>query len=211
MSRIETEKQARRDYILASSRRLFSERGLENCSMENIAVAAEYTRRTLYSYFKSRDELFLRIHLEDLAQRWARQQNALATGTGGLNRLRIWAEVLVAYSRDHPQALRMETFWDLHGIDRQRISPEVFKEFETLNDELAQGLRDLFVEGIADGSLRPDLEIDMAISQFLYSLRAVINRAFSQSYAFAEFDPDAYLRHFFDLLVRGISNSGESS
>ena len=102
-------------------------------------------------------------------------------------------------------------FWDFQGIDRQRISPDVFKEFETLNDDLAQGLRDLFVEGIADGSLRPDLDMDMAISQFLHSLRAVINRAFSQSYAFADFDPDAYLQHFFDLLVRGISNSGESS
>ena len=68
MSRAELEHRTRQSYILEAARGLFAEQNLENCTMEEIAKVAEYTRRTLYSYFKSRDELYLRIHLEDLVR-----------------------------------------------------------------------------------------------------------------------------------------------
>ena len=209
MSRTEIERQARRNYILEAARRLFAEQDLENGSMDDIAAAAEYTRRTLYSYFKTRDELYLLIHMEDTARRQARQQEALKAVEGGLAKILAWAETLFAFCREHPQALRMEGYWDFHGVDRQRISPAIFRSFEKLNEGLAEDLRAIFRLGIADGSLRPDLDVDMGISQFLYSLRAVTGRALSSAYSFAEFDSDAYLHHYLDLFSRGVGNQGE--
>ena len=172
------------------------------------AAGAEYTRRTLYSYFKSRDELLLSIHMEDLARRWERQQAVLTGARGGRARLRAWASAHTDYCRENPQAMRMESYWDFRGIEPARISQDVFRGFEALNDELAEGLRILFREGIADGSFRADLDVDMSISQFLHSLRAVMNRALAPAYSFAAFDPDEYLRHFFDTFMRGIGNPG---
>ncbi len=209
MSRADVERQAKLGFILSSARQLIATQGLESCTMEKIASGAEYTRRTLYSYFKSRDELLLRIHMEDLAARWERQRVALSEAEGGRARLRAWISAYTDYCREEPQAMRMERYWDFQGVDPERISPEVFRNFEALNDELADGLRDLFREGIADGSFRADLDVDMSISQFLYSLRAVTNRALSSAYSFAEFDPDAYFQHYVDALLRGIGNPGD--
>ena len=62
----------------------------------------------------------------------------------------------------------------------------------------------MFQRGIEDGSLRPDLDVDLSISQFIYTLRTVVERALSQAYAFAAIDADAYFEHFLDLFVHGI-------
>ena len=53
------EREARRIYVLDAARRLLATRDIEKTSMDEIAVAADYTRRTLYAYFKSRDEILL--------------------------------------------------------------------------------------------------------------------------------------------------------
>lgn len=204
MSRLAVERETRQRFILEAARALFAEKGIESTSMDDIAAAAEYTRRTLYAYFPSRDDICLRIHLEDLERRWELQREALVGVAGGPARLVAWAETLYAFWREHPHSMRLEQYWDFHGIDPEKIDAEVFARFESLNDELADALREVFGEGIADGSLRDDLEADACISQFLYSLRAVLGRALSPGYSFADIDPDRYVRHFLELFCRGI-------
>ena len=210
-SRKESEREARQRFVLAAARRLFAEQGIENTSMEEIAAAAEYTRRTLYAYFKSRDEICLRVLVEDQTARWAMQREAVAAAGGGLAKLLAWAEALYAFSREHPHTLRLQLYWDWRGIERERVGQESFAVFEALNEELAAGLRSIFREGIDDGSLRGDLDADMCISQFLYSLRNVLNQALSPGYTFARFDADEYVRHFLELFSRGIRNPGAST
>lgn len=208
MTRKKVEYEARRQYVIDAARRVFAEKGVEDAGMEDIARAAGYTRRTMYAYFKSRDEICLLVLIEDLAVRWAAQQQAMAGVVTGLDKIRVWAEAFYAFVRENPQSMRLQFFWDLHGIERHRINDEVFAAFERQNNELADGLRGIFRLGISDGSLRPDLHVDMCISQYLYTLRGVLNRAISTTYSFASFDPDEYVRHYLDLFCRGIRNTG---
>ncbi|MBN1213106.1 MAG: TetR/AcrR family transcriptional regulator [candidate division Zixibacteria bacterium] len=209
MTRKTMERQTRQQYIIDAARRLLAEKGIEDTSMEDIAAAVEYTRRTLYAYFKSRDEIYLMILVEDLKSRWAEQKKALTAASRGLDKIRIWGESLYDYSREHPHSMPMQIYWDFKGIDRDRVSPEVFAAFETINEELAAGLREIFTLGINDGSLRPDLQIDMAIGQFVYSLRSIINRALTPTYSFTRIEPDKYVEHYLGLFLRGIQNKKE--
>jgi AcrR family transcriptional regulator len=191
---------------LNAARGLFADKGVENTSMEDIATAAEYTRRTLYSYFKSHDEICLLVLAEDLEQRWALQQEALTHHETGLDKIMTWARVLYEFSRDNPQTLRLQLYWDFKGIDRSRIGDAVFAKFDAVNTSLADGLRAIFSQGIEDGSLRSDLAVDMCISQFLQSFRAILHRALMETYSFAVFDPDEYVQHYLDLFSRAIRN-----
>ena len=52
MTRADIEREARRRWILNAARRLFEGKDLESCTMDDIADAADYTRRTLYSRLK---------------------------------------------------------------------------------------------------------------------------------------------------------------
>lgn len=208
MSRRELERASRRRFILDAARGLLASKGIESTSMDDIAAAADYTRRTLYAYFESRDEILLSIFIEDLASRWAVQKEAIAFARTGLERIVAWGESLYSYARQNPQAMLLQIYWDFRGIDHRRISERVFREFETVNNELAQGLRDIFRKGVKDGSLRPDLNIDLCISQYIYTLRSILNRALSPAYSFAKFEPDEYLAHYLDLFSRSIRNTG---
>ncbi|MHC4696198.1 MAG: TetR/AcrR family transcriptional regulator [Planctomycetota bacterium] len=189
---------------MQAARALLAKKGISDISMDDIAVAAEYTRRTLYSYVKGRDDIWLRIHVEDMTQRWKLQKLALTEIEGGLARITAWAETHFAFWKENPHSMLVERYWDFHGIERNRVSAEIFDEFEALNNELAAGLREMFKGGIEDGSLRTDLHVDTCISQFVYSLRAVLGRALSSSYSFADFDPDLYVRRYLDQYRRGI-------
>lgn len=173
--------------------------------MNDIAAQAGYTRRTLYAYFKSRDEIYLMVLIEDWQKRWEMQKQEIEKIESGLDKIICWGEVLYDFSRSNPHATKLQYYWDYKGIDKNKISKEVFTHFESLNNIIADGLRNIFQIGFKDRSLRPDLEIDICISQYLYTLRQVIHRALSSTYTFTDYNPDEYVNHYLELFKRGIS------
>jgi AcrR family transcriptional regulator len=207
VNRKEMEAESRRRFVVDAARRVFAEKGVENTTMEDIARAADYTRRTVYTYFKSHDEVCLLVLLEDQAARWELQKKAVAAADSGLAKLRAWADSLYGFVRDNPQYAHLELYWDFRGLNPRLISPSLFSRFKKQNDELADGLRDIFELGIRDGSMRGDLHVDMCISQFLYTLRSVLHRAVSPGYSFAKFETEEYIQHYLDLFIRAIRNS----
>ena len=202
-SRKDIEFDTRRQVIVDAARRLLAERDIETIAMDEIAASADYTRRTLYAYFKSREEIFLRVLVEDLKRRWSKQQRSMIDAATGLEKIQAWARALFSFSRENPQSIRLQIYWDYRGIDETKVGEPTLRHFKQLNNELAEGLREIFQRGINDGSLRPDLELDLCISQFLYTLRIVIHRALSPGYSFTSHEPDVYVDHFIDLLCRG--------
>lgn len=208
MSRKTMEYEARQQYVVQATRKLFDLKGIENTSMEDIATAVDYTRRTLYSYFKSRDEIFLMALCEDMIRRWDMQKKEITRVDSGLAKIMVWGETFYTFACKNPHSMRLHFYWDFKGIDRERISPRIFARFESLNNELADGLREIFKLGIRDRSLRSGLHIDLSISQYLYTLRSIIHRAISPAYSFAKFDPDKYVRHYLDFFSRAIRNIG---
>ncbi len=201
------ERLVRQQHILDAARKLFARQGVEETSMEEIARAAEYTRRTLYVYYRNRDEICLAIFSDLLAHRWEAQKKAMAREKSGLDKVLAWGRAFHRFAAKQPQALRLQVFWDYRGIDKQRVDRELFDQFTSLNDEIIAGLRAAFRLGKRDGSLRPDLPVDMTISHYAYSLRTALNKALFPSYSFARFKPDDYLRHYFLMLTRGIAST----
>ena len=61
--RREREKEQRRNDIIDAAERVFFNKGLENATMDDVAEHAELSKGTLYLYFKSKEELYLAIHL----------------------------------------------------------------------------------------------------------------------------------------------------
>jgi AcrR family transcriptional regulator len=67
-SRRERERQARGDEIVAAAEALFAAHGYAGASMDEIARAAEFTKRTVYQYFASKEELFYAVVLRGMRQ-----------------------------------------------------------------------------------------------------------------------------------------------
>ncbi|MDD5939040.1 MAG: TetR/AcrR family transcriptional regulator [Clostridiales bacterium] len=71
-----------RGSILAAAERLFSERGTERTTMDDIAREAEYSKATLYVYFESKEEIVGTILLNGLAMLKKKVHQAIASHTG---------------------------------------------------------------------------------------------------------------------------------
>ena len=61
MSRQNIERNARQQFIIDKARQLYSEKGVEETTMEDIAREAELSPGTLYIYFKNKEELLTLI------------------------------------------------------------------------------------------------------------------------------------------------------
>jgi AcrR family transcriptional regulator len=64
--RKEREREMRRQQIIVAAKRVCSEKGIKRSTMENIASEAELSQRTLYQYFKNKDELYASLSLRIL-------------------------------------------------------------------------------------------------------------------------------------------------
>jgi AcrR family transcriptional regulator len=60
------EKNVRKGIILKSARRLFFEKGFKSVTVESIAKKAELSKGAVYLHFKSKDEIYTQILLEDI-------------------------------------------------------------------------------------------------------------------------------------------------
>ncbi len=122
-----------------------------------------------------------------------------------MEKIAAFAGSFFRHVQEHQHSMPLQVWWDLKGIDPERYLPETFTAFKEINQSLAEGLRQIFNRAVQDGGARPDLNVDLCISQYLYSLRAVLHRALSPGYSFARFDPVEYVEHFIDLFRRGIT------
>ena len=55
-----------RNKLLEVARHIFAKNGLENTTMNDIAVASGKGRRTLYTYFKSKEDIYFAVIEEEL-------------------------------------------------------------------------------------------------------------------------------------------------
>jgi AcrR family transcriptional regulator len=60
------EKEIRKSAILKAARKLFFERGFRSVTVESIAKKAELSKGAVYLYFKSKDEIYSQILLNDI-------------------------------------------------------------------------------------------------------------------------------------------------
>ena len=160
-------RERQRQRILRAAEKLFDERGIDGTTMAELISASELRASTMYQYFSNKDEIVWAILGEVMEQSAARAKKSVEGATSGLDqisallqymadeltnnqaRIRFMAQFDAMYARDWP----VERLLTLEGQFHDRG----FKAFRTL-----------VRQGIADGSLRPDLDPNL-------TLHAVIN------------------------------------
>jgi len=115
-TRKEMERAMHRQCVLDAARRIMTEKGVEETRMEDTATAADSTRRSLYAYFKSRDEVYLNLMVEDMQARWADQQRAIAARPNPL--VTTSSLPITAWSRSPSRMFRSAARWDGTGEAR---------------------------------------------------------------------------------------------
>lgn len=148
--------QFHRENISAVADRLFSENGIEKTTMDDIARVAEYSKATLYVYFKSKDEIFHYIVLKGMKLLHEQLEKTLTNNEDTLDAYYAMCNTLAEYCSQHPlyfQSILETIASDMDSRKQSQILEEIYQVGETLNHDVEK----LMQKGIAQGVLREDL------------------------------------------------------
>ena len=136
------------------ARQLFAKMGVENTTMNDIALASKKGRRTLYTYFKSKDEIYLAVVeseldiLSDMMKRVAEKNISPDEKLLEMIYTRLDAVKEVVYRNG---TLRAYFFRDIWRVEKVR------KSFDLREVEIIKGILD---DGVKEGVFSmPDTDI----------------------------------------------------
>ncbi|MFI1200341.1 TetR/AcrR family transcriptional regulator [Streptomyces sp. NPDC020883] len=140
----EESRQQTRDRLLAAAAELFTERGVNGTSVEQIAERAGYTRGAFYGNFEDKNALVAQL-LQDRTRRELDEVRSLTrdatSGADALDKLRAW-------NRDRAEhlpewlALRMELV--LHALRNEELRPLLAERELLARDAHTSGLEQAF-------------------------------------------------------------------
>lgn len=175
LTRKQRERLTRKREIIDAAQGLFFSKGFENTTMDEIAERAEFGKPTLYTYFKSKEEIAFHVHLRGYRERIKRLQEAARSGKNGLEKFRAMGHAYFEFYREYPEYLRIQIEWDSRGYDFDRFSEAVREGYGEWYSSF-RDICDIYLEGVADGSLRGDLDVEKTVDLFFMSLRAAANQ-----------------------------------
>lgn len=146
-------REEKRQAVLLAAVRLFNAKGFHSTSLDDVAVALQVTKPTIYHYFKSKDDVLFECCQAGLRDITAAFEEAMAQGGNGAARLRA---LMVGY------ALLMTRDFGM-CITRtadSELSPASLVRFRALKRDVDQFLRRAIRDAMEDGSIaRADVHL----------------------------------------------------
>ncbi len=146
----EAKRSGARERILDVARRLFMEQGYRGLSMRALAERAHTSKALLYYYFKDKEELFLAVLQDYLAQMERLILASRQRGETSRQRITLLIQAIMAQPAEQRAAIRLASQELVHLSEGARRSFR--KEYQR---RFLRRLQAILQEGIATGELRP--------------------------------------------------------
>jgi len=196
------------NYITEVARDLFFEKGYENTTIDEIAQIAGISKSTLYTYLKSKEEIFMYIHLEGMRQRYAILNEKMKQAQSGFEKIHTFGKEYYHFYKNNPGLFRMHMYEDYNSLDRSKINEALSQEFDSLLNDMIHLVREAFQTGINDNSLKTTVNVGYLDKYLAYSLRIMLNVAISPEKIKQIkdiFDEERFYFQFLDLFMKAIS------
>lgn len=151
-------KNAKREWILEKATEVFFEKGFEAVSMEEIAQRAEVSKGSLYTYFKSKAELYMAIELEGLNLLNQRMSAIFTSNLSGINMLAELGKHYINFIDNN------KGYFEAMNYFKDRKACDSVKDVTLISACQTSGLsafnfliRAIQI-GIQDGSIRKDVD-----------------------------------------------------
>ena len=176
--------------IIDSAERLFFSRGYNNSTMDEIAKEAGFTKRTLYSYFTSKEEIY-----EKIKERGYLILNTLFLE--GLDKEKNSSEILKIKAMGY-SFLKFER--DYRGYFKSIFESEGFMvECELLEKTTLEMLQNCIREGVKKGEITDKMDY-VSISLILWSVLMGFVNTFSRK--------EEYIKGYFKKDIREVTENG---
>jgi AcrR family transcriptional regulator len=149
--RKEREKERRRQQIMVAAKRVFSDRGFNKSTMEDIALEAELSPGTLYLYFKNKEELYASLSLRILQYLLIRVEHVNEEkDSGPEEKLKSLMDAMYDVYEFDPLII-INMFHLQSSETLKNLSPQLMNEIKDLSRKSLGSISQIFKEGVEKG------------------------------------------------------------
>jgi len=218
LSRKERERFARRELIIDIAEELFSEKGFDGATMDEVADRAELGKGTLYLHFKSKSSIFLAICERGSSLLNKRMSKVLTEDISGIEMVKKLGFVYLEFVKEYPIYFSSFNFYEtLIDDDNLSQSKLAAKCEDHAREAMAYIVRALQI-GMQDGSIKNTIEPRELGLIIWGASKGVVHMAFlKESRAHMKilddvsFSLDSLLENFINLLGAGLQSHDSQS
>ncbi|MDP4152234.1 MAG: TetR/AcrR family transcriptional regulator [Bacillota bacterium] len=212
LSRKERERLTRENEIIKAAQKVFCDHGYNDASMDEIARNAQFTKRTLYQYFANKEELYFSVVIKGYEQLYTKISEALKKDDNGF--MKIYHSCIAYYDfyTSHPEVIRLMNYAGYAKKDASGDSPRREK-LSNLDNEVFKAIAKVIEEGKGDGSIKPDLDANMAAYSLVYTVTGFFNQLSISGKTFTghfNIEFDKFVPYSLNLLLNSIRNEREA-
>ena len=157
--RREKERESRRSAILKAARKLFFDRGFKSVTVDNIAAKAEVSKGSVYLYFKSKEEIYTQILINDsIATFEDFKIKFSARETPAADLLLEFSDHYINYFLNENELFRILMTFMLHADDMILTDEQNSQLLQTTNDNI-KFVSEILQKGIDSGEFLPIINI----------------------------------------------------
>lgn len=156
------EHEQRKKRIVDMAEAVFFKAGFDGATLPAIAEAAGYNKRTLYLYFRDKQDIFLAVVLRGLEGLRGSLEKSLAASLTTGSGLRELAAAFFDFSMVHPEYLDLimdyeNRYFVYHDHDAAGRPASYLDRCQQVSDEMARMVTAAIEAGMADGRLKSNL------------------------------------------------------
>lgn len=161
-TRKEWEKAQREKRIIEIARKVFVENGFEKTGIPAVAEAAGYNKRTIYLYFKDKEELFMAVVLHCLTLLRDRLSDASEKAHPEESGLSGIALAFFEFAREHPAFMDLIMVYESrHFIYHESVRHKVLNDRQAACQAVSQEISDLVTAILETAVQRGELASDL--------------------------------------------------
>lgn len=205
LTRREKEKMAHETDIINAAERVFIRKGFDGTSIDEIASDAQFTRRTVYQYFETKEELYFEVAVRNFLKLSSYLESEPVKDGTGYEDICRYGLAFYRFYLDSPDAIRLMNY--IGYIKETAKSSPRFLRFQEANHVIFQKIAISIEKGQADGSIRKDFSamekafsLAFLITSFFYEL-STNGKSFTE---FAHLSEERFVISTLDMLFQAI-------
>lgn len=146
-----------RETIMSAAEKLFLEKGVSATTIDDISKAAEYSRRTIYTYFESKEGILYHIIVKGLTELRDRIVQVIDGNSSFLEQYFSVCSAIKEYHSNSPQSFESVNQANTKNMDFSAIPPVVMQIF-SLGREINEILADFIENGKKTGVVKAEVQ-----------------------------------------------------
>ncbi len=200
-SKREWNKAQKKEAFVEAAEKLFTQRGFEKTSIDDVAKEAKLTKRTLYQYFTSKEDLFFAVAIKGARQLTISYEQAFEGDKTALEKIRAANRVFYRFYKENTEMFKLLNYRPAN-LQNCEQSPH-FHEMAVYDRIRIKHFMNLVEEGAKDGSINKRLDAKKAVFFAFYtsfSLLIIASNEDKRMWDMMNLNEDDFLEFSIDLL-----------